>query len=167
VRDRVELSLAKSATPVAGLMLLCFASLMFLFLIAVIKPQERVYAADAIAFVQEHNITGNVLNSYDFGGPLIFNGIKTYVDGRTDQLFLNGFTKIDHETARPGNEELFLNVLERHRIKWSLLRIGDPRIFQLDHLDNWQRSYEDKFAVIHVKKIGSSQASDPDRETGN
>lgn len=168
-RDPLEKSLAKSFRPVIAAMVLTSTTLAFLFLKADIKPDEKVSAANAIAFAKQHQIAGNVLNSYDFGGSLIFNGIKTYVDGRTDQLFLNGFTDTDKKTEKPGNEKMFLQVLERYNIKWSLLRMGDPRIYLLDDLKNWQRYYEDKFAVIHVNTTDRPQDLDsvPGSGTGN
>jgi hypothetical protein len=33
--------------------------------------------------VKSHGISGKVLNSYNFGGVLIFHGIKTFIDGRS------------------------------------------------------------------------------------
>jgi hypothetical protein len=38
-----------------------------------------------VDYIYEH---GLVDNPFDFGGYLIFRGIKTFIDGRTDQLFL-------------------------------------------------------------------------------
>ena len=41
-----------------------------------------------------------------YSGTLIFHGIKTYIDGRTDQLFLGGFTKTDDETGHSDGKPL-------------------------------------------------------------
>lgn len=149
-RDAIEDFLARFFRPVAALTALASAGLIVFFMTANIKPDRRVYPADAITYAKEHQFSGNVLNSYDFGGPLIFNGIKTFVDGRTDQLFLDGFSITDKETAKPGNEPEFFKVLQRYKIRWTLLKRGDSRIQFLDHNKDWQRVYEDEFAVVHV-----------------
>ena len=49
-----------------------------------VEPDPKASAREALAFAEKNHLSGNVFNSYDFGGTLIFHGIKTYIDGRTD-----------------------------------------------------------------------------------
>ena len=91
------------------------------------------------------------MNWYGFGGPLIFHGIPTYVDGRTDQLFLGGFSTNDNTMRRPGGEKLLLEALGRYDIQWTLLPPDDARVHMLDQLTDWKKAYADEFAVIHVR----------------
>ncbi|CCV16185.1 hypothetical protein [Mesorhizobium sp. STM 4661] len=113
------------------------------------EPSQKTSARDALAFAESHHLSGNVLNSYNFGGSLIFHGIKTFIDGRTDQLFLNGFTKTDSEMGRSGGKPILEAQLKKYAIAWALLTADDSRIPFFDEL-GWRRAYSDKYAVIFV-----------------
>ena len=77
------------ATIAGGLILL--AGLQAFVLRA--APKEDVAITAAIAYAKSNGMTENVMNHYNFGGQVIFNDIKSFIDGRADQLFLGGFTK--------------------------------------------------------------------------
>ncbi|GLS35991.1 hypothetical protein GCM10010869_15800 [Mesorhizobium tianshanense] len=113
------------------------------------EPSQKTSARDALTFAESHHLSGNVLNSYNFGGSLIFHGIKTFIDGRTDQLFLNGFTKTDTEMGRSGGKPILQEQLKKYAIDWALLTADDSRIPFFDEL-GWKRAYSDKYAVIYV-----------------
>ncbi|TGQ64944.1 MAG: hypothetical protein E5V49_02460 [Mesorhizobium sp.] len=114
-----------------------------------VAPSPKTSASGALAFAQDHHLSGNVLNSYNFGGTLIFHGIKTYIDGRTDQLFLDGFTKADDETGRSGGRPLLEARLKKYAIGWALLSADDSRIPFFEEL-GWKRAYADDYAVIYL-----------------
>ena len=114
-----------------------------------VAPSPKTSASGALAFAESHHLSGNVLNSYDFGGTLIFHGIKTYIDGRTDQLFLGGFTKSDDETGHSNGKPLLEARLKKYAIGWALLSAGDSRIPFFDEL-GWKRAYSDDYAVIYL-----------------
>ncbi|TGV96043.1 hypothetical protein EN788_58015, partial [Mesorhizobium sp. M2D.F.Ca.ET.145.01.1.1] len=96
-----------------------------------------------------HHLSGNVMNSYNFGGTLIFHDIKTYIDGRTDQLFQDGFTKTDEATGQTGGKPLLAAQLKKYAISWALLTADDTRIPFFDEL-GWKRAYADDYAVIYL-----------------
>ena len=114
-------------------------------------PSKETSASGALDYAKEHNLSGNVLNSYDFGGTLIFHGVKTYLDGRTDQLFLDGFMKRDRETmdssGKPGLEAL----LKEYSVSWALLLPDDGRVPFFDEMTNWRKAYADDYAVIYQR----------------
>ncbi|UVK43661.1 hypothetical protein BPNPMPFG_005479 [Mesorhizobium sp. AR07] len=114
-----------------------------------VTPSPKTSASGALAFAQSQHLSGNVLNSYDFGGTLIFHGIKTYIDGRTDQLFLGGFTKTDDETTHSDGKPLLEAQLKKYGVGWALLTAGDYRIPFFDQL-GWKRAYADDYAVIYL-----------------
>jgi hypothetical protein len=114
-----------------------------------VAPSPKTSASGALAFAESHHLSGNVLNSYNFGGTLIFHGIKTYIDGRTDQLFLGGFTKTDDETGHSDGKPLLEARLKKYAIGWALLSAGDNRIPFFDQL-GWKRAYADDYAVIFL-----------------
>ena len=115
---------------------------------ATLQPDPEVAAPGAIAYAKSHGLDGNVLNSYNLGGALILNGIKTYIDGRTDQLFLGGFTLADDATKKgKGLDE----ILARHDISWAILATKDLRIPMFDAKPGWKRVFSDADASIYVR----------------
>ena len=89
------------------------------------------------------------MNYYDFGGPLIFNDIPTFVDGRAEQLFLGEFSK--DAATDPTSADDLVKILDKYKIQWTLLPPADPRMKFLDKLPGWNRAYADKYAVIHQR----------------
>jgi hypothetical protein len=115
-----------------------------------VAPSQKTSARDALAFAEAHNLSGNLLNSYDFGGTLIFHGIKTFIDGRADQLFLNGFTKTDEQMGHSRGRPILEAQLEKYAMNWALLTADDSRIPFFDEL-GWKRAYADNYAVIYTR----------------
>jgi hypothetical protein len=117
-----------------------------------VAPSQETSAKDALAFARNHNLTGNVLNSYQFGGTLIFHGIKTFIDGRTDQLFLEGFSNADDRMQETRGKSVLVESLDKYMIQWALLTANDARIPFFNELGGWTRAYADQYAVIYVRK---------------
>ena len=112
-------------------------------------PGEKVAITEAIAYAKANGMTGNVMNHYNFGGQLIFNGVRTFIDGRADQLFLGGFTeKFAHG---PKDAEGLAEAIAEYDIGWTLFPPDDARVELLDKLKGWRRVYSDAYAVIHLK----------------
>ncbi|MGQ0483952.1 MAG: hypothetical protein ACT4SY_01155 [Hyphomicrobiales bacterium] len=156
-RDWLERFAAQRFVPAASV--LAAAVLIGAGLFAVltpVTPPQKSAPVDAIAYVKSHAISGNVFNSYNFGGALIFHGIKTFIDGRAEQLFLDGFNTEVMKTLQSGGEALFEQQLLKYHIDWTLLEPTDPRIGFLDKMPGWQRAYADEFAVVHVRKLPGS-----------
>jgi len=115
------------------------------------EPGPETSAKDALAYAAEHHISGNVLNSYDLGGTLIFHGIPTFIDGRTDQLFLGGFAKTDNDTMRRDGKPLLERQIEKYAIDWALLTSSDPRIAFFDEIPGWQRVFSNQDTTIFTR----------------
>jgi hypothetical protein len=149
-RDRLEQFFARRFYPICGAAaVLVIGAISMLTSAHQIMPSQKISASDALAFAESHHLSGNVLNSYNFGGTLIFHGIKTYIDGRTDQLFMGGFTKTDDETGLSGGKTLLEAQLKKYAIGWALLSADDSRKTFFDEL-GWKRAYADEYAVIYV-----------------
>ena len=114
------------------------------------SPPEHIAATAAIDYVKSHGVSGNVLNYYDFGGPLIFHGIPTFIDGRTDQLFTNGFQK--QVSTVPTDSQTLSNTLAKYDVRWTMLPPDSPFAKLLDKLPGWKRIFTDKSAVIHQRE---------------
>lgn len=114
-------------------------------------PPETSFPRSAFAAAEKSGVSGNVLNEYNFGGALIFKGVPTYVDGRAERLFQNGFFERLFSSARLDGAEKLRNQIERYELGWSILRPEDGRARHLDQFDDWERVYEDQYAVVHKR----------------
>jgi hypothetical protein len=106
-------------------------------------PVDRMTPSAALAVAHAHHITGPVLNDFNFGGFLIFSGVPTMIDGRTDvypDAFIRRYAQLDELPA----------LLREYNIEWTLLWSGTPGAVLMDHLTGWQRLYVDDVAVVHV-----------------
>jgi hypothetical protein len=90
-----------------------------------------------------------VFNEYGLGGALIFNGVKTFVDGRTD-LFGDAFLTRYQLAAQP-DRAILDGVLADYRIAWTLFPAGAPILSTLDVEPGWHRLIEADDLVVHVR----------------
>jgi len=149
-RDGLEKLFAGRFYAICGAMAFLLVGAVFVLGSAYqVAPSPKTAASGALVYARDHQLSGNVLNSYNFGGTLIFHGIKTYVDGRTDQLFLGGFTKAEDATGRSDGKPLLEAHLKKYAIGWALLTADDTRIPFFAEL-GWKRAYADDDAVIYL-----------------
>jgi hypothetical protein len=151
IRDVLERAIAKHYRRITGMIVVGWLAVCAAFLnFSTVAPSDKTSASGALAFAQAHGLLGNVLNSYNFGGTLIFHGIKTYIDGRTDQLFLNGFMNATAEMGTAGGKPILQKTIEEHDIKWALLVPDDARIPFFNELSGWRKAYGDEFAIVYI-----------------
>lgn len=147
-RDRLERGIARFQWPllaaIAGVFVLACGVQARLW--SSVPPAERTMAG-VLRTVNTLGITGHVFNAYDFGGPLIFHGIPTFIDGRSDQLFIHGFTTTF--MSGPGTVAELAAAFRRYDITWSLLPPADHRNALIAQLPGWQRAYADGEVVIY------------------
>ncbi|HEY2707358.1 MAG TPA: hypothetical protein VGI95_04835 [Caulobacteraceae bacterium] len=89
-----------------------------------------------------------VLNAYDFGGYLIFAGVKPYIDGRAD-MYGDAFVSSDN-LIENGNPTAITVAVSQYRIRWSILPPNLPLTGALDRTPGWKRIYADPYAVVQV-----------------
>lgn len=110
-------------------------------------PSPRSTPAAALAAARAAGLTGAIYNDYNFGGYLISQGVPTFVDGRTDQLFLGGFLK-DLESARTSPLPFHLLAILRHRgVSWALVASGAPETALLERA-GWRTIHRDPVATV-------------------
>ena len=154
--DPVEQRMAAAFQPLA----MTFAGLLAIVVavqawVLPTAPPDRVAATAAIAYAKSHGLSGHVFNFYNFGGPLVFNGIPSFVDGRTDQLFTGDFAQ--EATDALNNQAAFVKVADKYDISWTLLPPADPLIAILDKLPGWKRVFADRSAIIHQRQDTTTQ----------
>jgi hypothetical protein len=114
------------------------------------SPGPDYTIADAINYAKSNGITGNVMNHYNFGGPLILYGIPSFIDGRTDQLFLGEFVKTF--ALGPKTRETLASALDEYKIQWTIFPPKDRRAVLLDKMPEWRLIYSDPHAAIHIRQ---------------
>ena len=129
---------------------LCAALLLLARLIfPATRGEDFVSPAAAMASVPERLRQEPVLNAYDYGGYLIFNGIKVFVDGRTDMYATDFLRDIDRIDA--GDFEAITAALTRYHIAWTIFPANSPPVKALDRMPGWHRLHSDATAVVHIK----------------
>jgi hypothetical protein len=114
------------------------------------RPDALVTPGAALAHVPQALRARPVLNTYAFGGYLIFEGVKPFIDGRADMygdeaLALNG-------RLRRGDPASVQDTLKRYRIDWTILQPSEPLVKVMDAQPGWKRLYADRWAVVQVRE---------------
>lgn len=114
-------------------------------------PADSVVSpASALAHVPPELARRPVLNSYDLGGYLIFRGVRTFIDGRTD-MYGDAFNARYDALVQPDRAALDVAV-GQYQLAWTFLQPSSPLIPLLDASPQWRRLYADRYAVIHVRR---------------
>ena len=112
-------------------------------------PHNAPRAAIAAADLRD---AGPLLNDFRFGGYLIFAGIPTFIDGRSE-LYGGKFIERDYRALSLADLPDFLKLLDQYKIRATLLAPDTPAVKLLDRLPNWQRVYADDVAVVHKRRV--------------
>ncbi len=115
------------------------------------QPADKVSIQPALNFIEKEHLTGNVLNTYVLGGPLIMAGIEPYIDGRGD-MYGSEFMADYLNTLKLKDGEGLALAVEKFDIKWTLLLVGTPLNVLLEKSPQWQKVYSDERVVIHIKE---------------
>ena len=141
--DAGKSGLAVGAMTLAALLLL--TRLVF----PATRGEDRVTPAAALAAVPESLRQQPVLNAYDYGGYLIFEGVKVFIDGRTD-MYSTDFLS-DDDRLNAGDGSAIAAALSRYHIAWTILPAGSPSALALDRMPGWHRLHADANAVVHIR----------------
>jgi hypothetical protein len=114
------------------------------------RPDPRMAPEAALAAARERGVSGNVFNSYNFGGYLIFEGVPTFIDGRSDQLFLGGFSSKLASVLKADDGSAFFDLLERYDVTWALVESDSDAARHFADAGKWRRVYADSIALVYV-----------------
>ena len=141
----------RSLAVLAGCMVLAAAITVSTWYREDIVPAHSITPKAAIDFVRRANITGNVFNSYNFGGYLIFVGIPTFVDGRA-LLFGDPFLHKYFDTLDLVDIHSAFEMLDAYKVQWAILLPIDPLGKALARSASWDQVYSDDFSVVFVRR---------------
>lgn len=114
----------------------------------VVRSDDPVSPVTALAHVPRFVRETPVLNDYSFGGYLIWNGVKPFIDSRADlygDIFLQNYAAI----TAPDKDALAATLVFYH-VRWTIFAADAPVVKLLDATPGWHRFYTDKLAVVHV-----------------
>jgi hypothetical protein len=139
--------------PFSLIILLGMIFLMVNALINLEDKQERVtrerFPVDAVNYMTENQVNGRILNSYNWGGYMVWNlypQYKVYIDGRCDMYGAEFVTHyVDIYFAKPGWQA----SLEEEKIEYVLVERGTYISAALQQAQDWLLIYEDDVSVLY------------------
>jgi hypothetical protein len=91
-----------------------------------------------------------VINTYSFGGYLVYRGIRPFIDGRAD-MYGDAFFNRDMAIMR-GDEAEFERTRKQYGVDWTILSPREPLAARMDAKPGWVRLYKDRWAVVHARR---------------
>jgi hypothetical protein len=90
-----------------------------------------------------------VLNDYAFGGFLIVEHVRPFIDARVE-LYGDGMLSL-YDKLRSADREAVEDALKRYDIAWSIFAPGNRIVAALDREPSWRRLYADATAVAQAR----------------
>ncbi len=112
------------------------------------RPDSRGVPQAALAALPTDLRSRPVFNEYSFGGLLVLEGIRPFIDGRSD-MYGDAFTTDYFEMSR-GDMARWRRADARWQFAWTILPPDNALAAKLDKEPGWRRIHTDKWAVIHV-----------------
>ncbi|HEY2746520.1 MAG TPA: hypothetical protein VGL86_17935 [Polyangia bacterium] len=112
---------------------------------------ERVVPVAAVDFAHAHGLDGPVLDSFEFGGYLIFRGVPVLVDGRLDTLYPGAFVATCIQAER---RPALLARLRLDGVGWALGSNNEQR-FTHRYLfadPAWAEIFWSEAASVYVRR---------------
>jgi hypothetical protein len=113
------------------------------------RSDNATTPATALAHVPIALSKTPVFNDYAFGGYLIFNDVRPFIDSRAE-LYGEDFIGRYIATIHPDDAALAA-MLEKRHVRWTILAADNPAVGALDRMNGWHRLYTDRWAVVHVR----------------
>jgi hypothetical protein len=116
-----------------------------------VKPRRQMSPESAVGYIFAHNLHGNIYNDYDFGGYLIFRGLPTFIDGRTEMLFGDGFMT-ENRTIVFQRPREFIGYLDKYRISIGLVVPNSMESQEFRASSDWIGVYSDDISELFVRR---------------
>jgi hypothetical protein len=111
-------------------------------------PDPKNTPNAALAAARADGPRGKVLNDYDFGGFLIYAGVPTFADGRSD-LYGDEFLRPYFMFLHTPSDEGLRTLADKFDIEWTLFRADSAAAKFMDTRPDWTRVYKDDVAAVH------------------
>jgi branched-subunit amino acid transport protein AzlD len=114
-------------------------------------PDERVVPVAAVDFATAHGLDGPVLDSFEFGGYLLYRGVPVLVDGRLDTIYPPPFVALCIQAER---KPALLERLPLDDVGWALGSNGEQRWTHryLFSDPKWAEIFWSEAASVYVRR---------------
>lgn len=117
---------------------------------------DQAFPTEAIAYLEQNAVRGNMLNEYVWGGYFIWAAPdrKVFIDGRTDIFDWTGVLGEYmrwHTLQEPPNK-----LLDRYEIDYCVLAANSQIGRAVALLPNWRQAYADDVAVVFTRASAGS-----------
>lgn len=119
--------------------------------VALAKQVEKGSPVKAVEYIKAHQLQGNMLNAYNYGGYLIWALPEhpVFIDGRADLYEWSGvLPQFGRWATLQEDPNLLLN---KYKVSFCLLERGSAMAQVLPLLPVWKEVYSDKTSVIFVR----------------
>jgi hypothetical protein len=119
------------------------------------RAEQRYYPVAAVDFILERNLSGPLLNRYDWGGYLIWKLYpreRVFIDGRSDLYGLTGDRVVKQYFQSYLGSEGWREPLDAYKIRLALISPDAPLASLLNQEPEWKKVYEDEQAAIYSKQ---------------
>jgi hypothetical protein len=113
------------------------------------RHDDAITPASALAHVPASLKARPVFNAYNFGGYLIFKGVKPFIDGRAD-MYGDPWVK-RYATVNGGEQPAVDQALKQYGIAWSITQPKEGIVAALKAKPGWKQIYGDKYAVVMAR----------------
>ncbi len=111
------------------------------------RLEHRLYPAGALAYMREHGLEGRIFNTYHWGGYLIWQGYRVFIDGRTE---VYGDEIVSDYLAVAGVRREWEETLRKHGVELVLIETDSPPAVLLAESGRWRAVYTDEVATLLV-----------------
>ncbi|KAA3647232.1 MAG: hypothetical protein DWQ07_06950 [Chloroflexi bacterium] len=110
---------------------------------------RQLYPVDAVEFIQDQQLEGRMMNSYNWGGYLQMHLPQhpVYADGRAD---LYGDEIVGEWLQFVGAEDNWQSILDKWEVNFIILEPHWPVIAQLEDA-GWNQIYSDEIVVVYQR----------------
>jgi hypothetical protein len=113
------------------------------------RGDDAITPASALAHVPAELAAKPVFNAYNFGGYLIFKGVRPFIDGRAD-MYGDAFVK-RYGQINAGRQPALDQALKQYDIAWSITQPREGIVAALKAKPGWKEIYRDKYAVVMAR----------------
>jgi hypothetical protein len=136
------------ASAIAAAFIVCFAVLRLQ--IPVVIADDGQTPISALASVPDNVLREPVFNDYEFGGYLIFKGIRPFIDGRAD-MYGNDFMR-QYVGLQELDNATITAMLDKYGIVWAMVHSDYRRGRIFDRIPGWRLHYTDKVASVFIRE---------------
>ncbi len=126
---------------------------------ALIKEVDTGNPVKAVEYIRSHHLSGNMLNSYVYGGYMIWAMPEhpVFIDGRSDLYEWAGVFRQYGEWATLQDDPTAL--LNKYDVKFCVIERDAPMAYVLPYLPGWEKVYSDSASAIFVRSSDDGPSS--------